>query len=92
VVNYGALSGAPCTLTPGQLIFRGVQLRGFWLAQWFRTTTPAQQQALYGQLVQAIAAGQLHARVHATYPLAQVRDAVAAAAQGGRNGKILLVP
>jgi NADPH:quinone reductase-like Zn-dependent oxidoreductase len=92
VVNYGALSGAPCTLTPGQLIFRGVQLKGFWLAQWFRTTPPAQQQALYGALVQEIAAGRLHARVHATYPLAQVAEAVAAAAQGGRHGKVLLVP
>ncbi len=92
VVNYGALSGEPCTLTPGQLIFRGVQLKGFWLAQWFRTTTPAQQQALYGALVQEIAAGRLQARVHATYPLAQVAEAVAAAAQGGRNGKVLLVP
>ena len=92
VVNYGALSGEPCTLTPGQLIFRGVQLKGFWLAQWFRTTTPAQQQALYGALVQEIAAGRLQARVHATYPLAQVAEAVAAAAQGGRHGKVLLVP
>jgi NADPH:quinone reductase-like Zn-dependent oxidoreductase len=92
VVNYGALSGEACHLGPGQLIFRGVQLKGFWLAQWFRTTAPAQQQALYGQLVHAIAAGQLHARVHATYPLARVQEAVAAAAQGGRDGKVLLVP
>jgi NADPH:quinone reductase-like Zn-dependent oxidoreductase len=92
VVNYGALSGEACHLGPGQLIFRGVQLKGFWLAQWFRTTAPAQQQALYGQLVHAIAAGQLHARVHATYTLARVQEAVAAAAQGGRDGKVLLVP
>ncbi|MEN9818717.1 MAG: hypothetical protein RLZ32_2597, partial [Gemmatimonadota bacterium] len=92
VVNYGALSGEACHLGPGQLIFRGVQLKGFWLAQWFRTTSPAQQQALYGELVAAIAAGRLHARVHATYPLARVREAVAAAAQGGRHGKVLLVP
>lgn len=92
VVNYGALSGEPCLVVPGQLIFRGVQLKGFWLAQWFRTTTPAQQQALYGELVREIAAGRLHARVHATFPLAQVAEAVACAAQGGRDGKVLLVP
>ena len=36
---------------PTALIFRDITLRGFWLAQWFRTATPDQQQALYGKVV-----------------------------------------
>jgi NADPH:quinone reductase-like Zn-dependent oxidoreductase len=92
VVNYGAMSGTPCELAPGALIFRGITLRGFWLATWFRQAAPAQQMALYGDLAQRIARGELAVRIHATYPLARVKEAVAAAATGGRDGKILLVP
>ena len=92
VVNYGALSGEACRIAPGALVFRNVTLRGFWLATWFRQSTPAQQMVLYGDLAQRIARGELAARIHATYPLARVKEAVAAAAAGGRDGKILLVP
>jgi NADPH:quinone reductase-like Zn-dependent oxidoreductase len=73
-------------------VFRDLTLRGFWLASWFRNASPAQQQALFGELAMLIARGELTARVHATYPLSRVQEAVAAAASGGRNGKILLVP
>jgi len=92
VVNYGALSGEPCKIAPGSFVFRDVTLRGFWLAFWFRKASAEQQRALFGEIATLIATGALVARVHATYPLAQIKDAVAAAATGGRNGKILLVP
>jgi NADPH:quinone reductase-like Zn-dependent oxidoreductase len=92
VVNYGALSGEACKVNPSSFVFRNVTLRGFWLVFWFRTTSPAQQQALFADLVGRVMRGELSARIHATYPLAQIREAVAAAAAGGRDGKILLVP
>jgi NADPH:quinone reductase-like Zn-dependent oxidoreductase len=92
VVNYGAMSGEACKVAPGSFVFRNVTLRGFWLAFWFRQATVAQQMALYGDLAQRIARGELSARVQRTFPLAQVQDAVAVAASGGRDGKVLLVP
>lgn len=92
VVNYGALSGEPCKVSPGMLIFRDITLRGFWLVTWMRRATPAQLQALYADLTHRIAMGTLSAPVQATYPLAEVKAAVAAAAAGGRHGKIILVP
>jgi len=92
VVNYGAMSGEACKVAPGSFVFRNVTLRGFWLAFWFRQATVAQQMALYGDLAQRIARGELSARVQRTFPLAQVQDAVALAASGGRDGKVLLVP
>jgi NADPH:quinone reductase-like Zn-dependent oxidoreductase len=73
-------------------VFRDLTLRGFWLASWFRQASPAQQQAVFGELASLIARGELSARVHATYPLSRIQEAVAAAATGGRHGKILLVP
>ncbi|MGE0439030.1 MAG: zinc-dependent alcohol dehydrogenase family protein [Gemmatimonadales bacterium] len=91
VVNYGALSGEPCRIPPAALIFRGITLQGFWLATWFRTASPEVQRALYGELTQLVASGVLRARVQATYPVARIQEAVAAAAAGERDGKVLVV-
>jgi NADPH:quinone reductase-like Zn-dependent oxidoreductase len=92
VVNYGGMSGVPCAISPGSFVFRDVTLRGFWLVNWFRNSTVKQQQALFGELAMLIASGHLSARVHATYPLERIKEAIAAAASGERNGKIVIVP
>lgn len=92
IVNYGALSGEPCIVTPRELIFRDVVLKGFWLARWFRVTPPAVQRALLTELAGRIAAGQLHTPIQATYDVAQIKDAISAAAAGERTGKVLIVP
>jgi len=91
VVNYGASGGESSRVTPRSLIFRDITVRGFWLVNWFRRTTPAEQQVVYDGLVGMIQRGELAARVQATYPLAQLHEAVTAAAQAQRNGKVLLV-
>jgi NADPH:quinone reductase-like Zn-dependent oxidoreductase len=92
LVNYGMLSGEDCVVSPRSFVFRDVSLRGFWLALWFRRATPAQQKAVFGEIGQLIATGQLKTRIHATYDLPQIKEAVAAAAAGEREGKILIVP
>ncbi len=92
VVNYGMMSGEPCQMSPRSLVFRGITLKGFWLAFWLRQSTPEAQQVLYGDLAARIASGELHAQVHATYGLSQIKEAVAAAASGERNGKIVITP
>ncbi|MGY6631441.1 MAG: zinc-dependent alcohol dehydrogenase family protein [Wenzhouxiangella sp.] len=92
LANYGMMSGQPCQISAGQLIFRGITLIGFWLASWFRQATPEQQKALFGDLIGKIATGQLKAPVAGTYPLSRVAEALEAAGQGERDGKILLVP
>jgi NADPH:quinone reductase-like Zn-dependent oxidoreductase len=92
VVNYGAMSGEPCTISPASLIFRGIALRGFWLARWYRTADPKVRAALFGELVALIASGHLHAQVQATYGIDAIKDAVAAAASGERSGKIMVLP
>ena len=72
------------------MIFRDITLKGFWLVKWFRDTSPEARRALYGELTQLIASGALHARIHATYPVEKIREAVAAASAGERDGKILV--
>lgn len=90
LVNYGMMSGEPCRVAPSSLIFRGITLRGFWLVKWFREASRDAQRALYGELAQMVASGVLHARVHATFPVQKIREAVAAANGGERDGKILV--
>ncbi|PAU64103.1 alcohol dehydrogenase [Pseudomonas sp. PIC25] len=92
LVNYGMMSGEPCQLSPASSVFRDITLRGFWLARWFRNASPADQMKVYGELTQLIASGKLHARIAATYDVSEIKQAVAAAASGERDGKILIVP
>ncbi|HSX59499.1 MAG TPA: zinc-dependent alcohol dehydrogenase family protein [Tahibacter sp.] len=92
LVNYGAMSGEPCHISPASFIFRDITLRGFWLSQWFRTATPQRRGEVFGEIGRFIATGQLRAPVQATYPLNQIKQAVAAAAAGERDGKILVLP
>ncbi|MCY1546351.1 Zinc-binding dehydrogenase [compost metagenome] len=92
LVNYGMMSRQPCVISPASFVFRGVTLHGFWLARWFRTASPAEQMKVFAELTQLIASGKLHTRVAATYDVSQIKEAVAAAASGERDGKILIVP
>jgi mitochondrial enoyl-[acyl-carrier protein] reductase / trans-2-enoyl-CoA reductase len=73
-------------------VFNDVSLRGFWLVHWFKRTTREAQGMLYGELTRLIATGKLHARIAATYPVEQIKDAIIAAAAGERDGKVLIVP
>jgi len=92
VVNYGLLSGENCQFSGASLIFRDITLKGFWLAKWFRDANVAQRGAVFAELGQMIADGSLSARIQATYPIDQIKKAVAVAAAGGRDGKILIEP
>jgi NADPH:quinone reductase-like Zn-dependent oxidoreductase len=91
LVNYGAMSGDPCLIAPTLIIFKDITVRGFWLAKWFRTATPEQQKEIFGNIIGLIATGKLSAPIHATYPVKDIKQAVAVAASGQRNGKVVLV-
>jgi mitochondrial enoyl-[acyl-carrier protein] reductase / trans-2-enoyl-CoA reductase len=92
LLNYGAMSGEPCHISPAAFVFRDIMLRGFWLSQWFRTATPQRRAEVFSEIGKLIATGKLRAPVQATYPLRDIKQAVAAAAAGERDGKILLLP
>lgn len=91
VVNYGLLSGEACRVEPRDTVFRGVSLRGFWLQAWWMQASREEIAGLYQRLATMVAAGELQAPVEASYPLAQVREALAHAARPGRQGKVLLI-
>jgi NADPH:quinone reductase-like Zn-dependent oxidoreductase len=49
-------------------------------------------QALYADLAGRIASGALRVEVEATYPIAEIKAALAHAEREGRGGKILVTP
>ncbi|HHL32131.1 MAG TPA: alcohol dehydrogenase [Oceanospirillales bacterium] len=91
LVNYGAMSGEACSLAPTVIIFKDITVRGFWLAKWFRRASPEQQKEIFASIIGLIATGKLSAPIHATYPVKDIKQAVAVAASGQRNGKVVLV-
>ncbi|GAA4869309.1 zinc-dependent alcohol dehydrogenase family protein [Luteimonas vadosa] len=92
LVNYGAMGGEACAISPASLIFRGITLRGFWLSWWYKQAEPQVRAALFAELAGLIAQGQLSARVQTAYAIDDAAQAVAAAASGGRDGKVVLLP
>ena len=87
---YGMLGNEPLPLHNGEMLFRGLTARGFWLSQWFRQTPPAQVAGTLGTLMGLIAGGKLVPPVEAEYDLADFRAAIAHAERPGRRGKVLL--
>jgi mitochondrial enoyl-[acyl-carrier protein] reductase / trans-2-enoyl-CoA reductase len=92
LVSYGRMSGEPCAVQPDAFVFRDLTLRGFWLVNWFRRTPEHQRRALVDELAGLITSGVLHAPIHATYDVSEIKEAVAGAASGERSGKVLIVP
>lgn len=88
---YGGLSGKPVPVDAGRVIFRNLQVRGFWVSQWLKQALPEQRQPALAELLSLMAQGEIVPPVEATYDLADVREAARRAEQVGRHGKVLLL-
>lgn len=93
IVSYGLLSGEPCQLSPKDIIFRNLRLQGMWTSKWLqgRGSTPELRAAVYEELRGYILEGRMFARIEATYPLVQIKEAVTHA-MNQRDGKVLILP
>jgi len=91
LVVYGALSMAPMPLDAGRLIFRGLVVKGFWLTDWFRTSSKETKEKTLGEVAKLLASGQLVPPVEAEYDLADAHAAIVHSERPGRTGKIVLI-
>jgi NADPH:quinone reductase-like Zn-dependent oxidoreductase len=91
-VNYGLLSGQPCQLGAHHTIFKGITLTGFWLQKALTSMARPDLEALYADLGARVADGALRVEVEATYPIEDIKAALAHAEREGRRGKILVLP
>ena len=84
LVVYAAMSSAPVSISPLNIIFKPLTVRGFWLGH---PESTAKSAPAIAQAAEMIASGGVHIPVTATYPLSSIKEAVEHALRGG---KILL--
>ena len=84
LVVYAAMSLAPMSISPLDVIFKPLTIRGFWLGH---PESTAKGASTLAQAAEMIASGRVQIPVAATYPLSSIKEAVAHAQRGG---KILL--
>lgn len=92
LVHYGSMSGQDPEVGRSNFIYRGVRLTGFMLGRFMAKRNAEQIRAIYADLAQQVMSGKLHAPVDTVYPIDKIKDALAHADKGGRNGKILVSP
>jgi NADPH:quinone reductase-like Zn-dependent oxidoreductase len=84
LVSFAAMSEARMSISPLDVIFKPITIRGFWLGH---PESTAKSAAPIAQAAEMIASSRVHIPVTATYPLSSIKEAVAHAQRGG---KILL--
>ena len=92
VVHYGSMSGEDPKVGRTNFIYRGVRLTGFMLGRGLAKRSPEKIRAIYADLAGQVMAGKLGAPVDTVYPIDKIKEALAHADKGGRNGKILVSP
>ena len=92
LVHYGSMSGEDPKVTRNNFIYRGVRLTGFMLGRFLSRRSPEEIRAIYADLGAQVMAGTLSAPVDTVYPIENIKDALAHADKGGRDGKILVSP
>jgi mitochondrial enoyl-[acyl-carrier protein] reductase / trans-2-enoyl-CoA reductase len=92
VVHYGSMSGQDPEVTRNNFIYRGVRLTGFMLGRFLAKRSAQKIREIYADLAAQVMDGKLAAPVDTVYPIEQIKQALAHADKGGRNGKILVSP
>jgi NADPH:quinone reductase-like Zn-dependent oxidoreductase len=92
VCNYGSMSGEDPVMSRSTLVSGGQSLVGFILGRGLSTRSLEQIRAIYADLGQQVAKGNLSAPVEMVYPIEDIKEAVAHAQRGERSGKILVAP
>src|SRR5437660_4531912 len=89
IVVYALQSGQFPAISPGDLIYRGLSLHGFWLINWIRNAPRIEIEEIYQKLGDLVADGSLSAAVEQWYPLDEFKEAFRQSLKSNRSGKIL---
>lgn len=87
---YGMLSLKETPVNNGLLIFKGLTIQGFWLTDWLSNAPCEVRQQAAQEIINLLHDGTLKVQVAAQYKIEQAIQAVTAAQQEGRTGKILI--
>lgn len=91
-VSYGKLgTDAPVLTQMGQFIFMGKRIEGFWLTNWIRNTSLADQARVVGEVQARFSDGRWKTDVAATLTLSEVIEGLADATKL-TDGKVIITP
>jgi NADPH:quinone reductase-like Zn-dependent oxidoreductase len=90
--TYGAMSGEALAIPASELIFRGVQLKGFLLGRHLGRRTASEIAAIYSNIAEKIRTGKLSVPVERVYPIDRIKEALIHAQKATRFGKIIVAP
>jgi len=91
VVNYGALGGENCQMSPRSLIFEDKHLDGFWLSAWIKKRHPLRNIRMILECQNMLGA-ELRTEIQARLPLEKVHEALALYKAKRSVGKVILIP
>ena len=91
-ITFGAMARRPLTVPNGLLIFKDLQLRGLWITKWIEGAPKDELDEAYGRLAGLMLGGSMSVPVDSTHSLVAFDQALARLGEGGREGKVLLVP
>jgi trans-2-enoyl-CoA reductase len=89
-VTYGAMGRRSLKVPNKFLIFKRIQLHGFWVTEWIKEADAQLVGDTYQQLAQWISEGKLAQPIDSTYALAEITTALKRAMEDQRDGKVLL--
>jgi mitochondrial enoyl-[acyl-carrier protein] reductase / trans-2-enoyl-CoA reductase len=85
LIVYGAISRRPIQVAVAELVFREVQVRGFWLHRWAQRAGPERVRAALDELLDA----DLHEPIIACHRLDDWAAALACAEAGDARGRVV---
>ncbi|MBJ3786319.1 zinc-binding dehydrogenase [Devosia sediminis] len=88
LISFGAMTQRPLKISAGELLFRGITVKGFWGAK--PPVKPERIGELLGELVRDAAAGKLVMEIEKAYPIDEVAEAARASGEPGRKGKVAI--
>lgn len=91
MVTFGAMTSEMVRFPTRELIFKNIQLRGFWMDRWSRVRPKLEYVACLWQIFSLLQSKKLVLPCAGTYPLNQWQTALERAQQSNLNGKILFV-
>lgn len=91
MVTFGAMTGDKVRFPTRELIFKNIQLRGFWMDRWSRLRPKLEYSTCLQQIFALLQSKKLVLPCSGTYPLSQWQTALERAQKSNLNGKILFV-
>ncbi len=92
LITYGAMSGQPMQLDPGQIVFKDLRIRGFWLTKFLSDAPRDQIVDLYDTLGALALDGTFRPKISGQFEISRITDALAHAEATIGQGKTLVTP